>query len=86
LNKFSWFGYRRVIASAVAVLAVSVGAWWMVRVPPVPVESTFRLRATSLTQRLSAQLPTSNSAVSIVVHVAGEVKNPGVYTLPKVHE
>ena len=82
IEQIQWFGYRRVISTAVAVAVIAVGAWWVVRVPPAPVESTISFTATSLTSGVSASLPIDAiPSVSIVVHVAGEVKNPGVYTL-----
>lgn len=82
IEQIQWFGYRRVISTAVAVAVVGIGAWWVVRVPPAPVESSISFTATSLTGAVSASLPVEvNSSLGIVVHVAGEVKNPGVYTL-----
>ena len=82
IEQIQWFGYRRVISTAVAVAVIAVGAWWVVRVPPAPVESTISFTATSLTSGVSASLPIDAiPSVGIVVHVAGEVKNPGVYTL-----
>jgi competence protein ComEA len=70
------------MSTAVAVAVVAVGAWWVVRVPPTPVESTISFTATSLAGGVAVSLPTNALAsVNIVVHVAGEVKNPGVYTL-----
>ncbi len=82
IEQIQWFGYRRVISTAVAVAVVAVGAWWVVRVPPVPVESTISFTATSVPGAASVSSPVEvNSSLGIVVHVAGEVKNPGVYTL-----
>jgi len=82
IEQLQWFGLRRIISTAVAVVVVAVGAWWVVRVPPTPVESTISFTATSLAGGVAVSLPTNALAsVSIVVHVAGEVKNPGVYTL-----
>ena len=82
IEQIQWFGYRRVISTAVAVAVVAIGAWWVVRVPPAPVESAISFTANTLTSDVSASLPTDAiPSVSIVVHVAGEVKNPGVYTL-----
>jgi competence protein ComEA len=70
------------MSTAVAVAVAAVGAWWVVRVPPTPVESTISFTATSLAGGVAVSLPTNALAsVNIVVHVAGEVKNPGVYTL-----
>jgi competence protein ComEA len=82
IEQIQWFGFRRVISTAVAVLVVAVGAWWVVRVPPAPVESSISFTATSLAGGASVSLPTGAiPSLGIVVHVAGEVKNPGVYTL-----
>jgi competence protein ComEA len=82
IEQIQWFGYRRVISTAVAVAVVAIGAWWVVRVPPAPVESTISFTATSLTGAASVSSPVEvNSSLGIVVHVAGEVKNPGVYSL-----
>jgi competence protein ComEA len=70
------------MSTAVAVAVAAVGAWWVVRVPPTPVESTISFTATSLAGGVAVSLPTNAlTSVNIVVHVAGEVKNPGVYTL-----
>ena len=83
LGAIQWFGVRRAVTSAFAVLVVGVGAWWVVRVPPVPIESTISFTSTSVVRNQGAS-PDVTLAISlnIVVHVAGEVKNPGVYTLP----
>lgn len=82
IEQLQWFGFRRIISTAVAVVVAAVGAWWVVRVPPAPVESSISYTATSLAGGVAVSLPTSALAsVNIVVHVAGEVKNPGVYTL-----
>jgi len=70
-----WFGLRRLVTGAAAVCVVAVGGWWVVRVPPVPVESTIAFTTTSVAGGVSA------SALVIVVHVAGEVNVPGVYSL-----
>ena len=78
-----WFGVRRAITSAFAVLVVGAGAWWVVRVPPVPIESTISFTSTSVARNQDASPDVSLTiSLNIVVHVAGEVKNPGVYTLP----
>jgi len=83
LGAIQWFGVRRAMTSAFAVLVVGVGAWWVVRVPPVPIESTISFTSTSVARNQESS-PDVSLAISlnIVVHVAGEVKNPGVYTLP----
>jgi competence protein ComEA len=83
IEAIQWFGVRRAATSAFAVVVIGVGAWWVVRVPPVPVESTISFTSTSVTRNQDS-FPEVTPAISltIVVHVAGEVKNPGVYTLP----
>ena len=70
-----WFGLRRLVTGAAAICVLAVGGWWVVRVPPVPVESTIAFTTTSVAGGISA------SALVIVVHVAGEVNVPGVYSL-----
>ena len=83
IERIRWFGLRRVATSAVAVVALAVGAWWVVRVPPVPVESGISITSTSLVGNQSSSSDTAPAlTLSIVVHVAGEVHKPGVYTLP----
>ena len=83
IEGIQWFGLRRVITSTVAVVLVGVGAWWVVRVPPFPVEAGISFTSTSLV-RDQASSSDSDPALTldIVVHVAGEVNKPGVYTLP----
>lgn len=77
-----WLGIRRVMSTAVATAVVAVGAWWVMRVPPTPVESTISFTATSFADSGVTSMPTDASQpAGIVVHVAGEVQNPGVYTL-----
>ena len=83
VEAIQWFGIRRAITSAIAVLVVGAGAWWVVRVPPVPVESTISFTSTSVARNQDASPDVALTiSLNIVVHVAGEVKNPGVYTLP----
>ena len=77
-----WFGVRRVVTSALAAFVLAVGAWWVVRVPPAPVESGISFTGTSLVRDQSSSSDAAALALNIVVHVAGEVNKPGVYTLP----
>lgn len=74
----SRIGIARVLASAVGVVVTAVGVWWVVRVPPPPVETTLPM-ATSAT---IATVPIMADDAVLVVHVAGEVTAPGVYELP----
>jgi len=83
IERIRWFGVRRVVTSALAAFVLAVGAWWVVRVPPVPVESGISFTGTSLVGDQSSSSDTAPAlTLSIVVHVAGEVHKPGVYTLP----
>jgi competence protein ComEA len=88
-----WFGLGRLAVVAVSVVGVGAGGYWLLRPPPTPIESSLP-RATpagstveSLPMAQSAStVPDSTSttttvASSIVVHVAGHVQVPGVYTL-----
>jgi competence protein ComEA len=83
IEQIQWLGLRRVISGALAVVAVAVGAWWVVRVPPIPVESAISFTSTSIPRGQDSALNSSPAtSFDIVVHVAGEVNKPGVYTLP----
>ena len=83
IEQIQWLGLRRVISGALAVVAVAVGAWWVVRVPPIPVESAISFTSTSIPRGQDSALNSSHAtSFDIVVHVAGEVNKPGVYTLP----
>ena len=82
-ERIRWFGVRRVVTSALTAFVLAVGAWWVVRVPPVPVESGISFTGTSLVGDQSSSSDAEPAlSLSIVVHVAGEVNKPGVYTLP----
>lgn len=83
IERIRWFGVRRVVTSALAAFLLAVGAWWVVRVPPVPVESGISFTGTSVVGDQSSSSDTAPAlSLNIVVHVAGEVHKPGVYTLP----
>ena len=83
IEQIRWFGVRRVVTSALAAFVLAVGAWWVVRVPPAPVESGISFTGTSLVRDQSSSSGVAPAlALNIVVHVAGEVNKPGVYTLP----
>jgi len=76
------YGARRIAASAAVACVLAVGAWWLVRVPPAPVESAISFTSTSVSEGTVQSVGQVQSALQIVVHVAGEVRNPGVYELP----
>jgi competence protein ComEA len=79
-----WVGAARVVASAIVVLAVVVGAYWLVKPPIATSESKlpYAATATTLTAQSSSTAPPATSATQlVVVHVAGAVQSPGVYRL-----
>lgn len=93
-----WFGVGRLIATAVATVAVAGGGFWLLRTPPTPVESTLPYAtATSVPGAVagmdaivgpvssSVSDPTTSMSIvpaDIIVYVAGAVVVPGVYSLP----
>lgn len=96
----AWFGLGRLIATACCTLIVVAGAYWLVRAPAPPPEATIPITssggtavATAPSVTLPPPRPPSASAdsepASVVVHVAGAVRLPGVYNLgddDRVHD
>jgi competence protein ComEA len=83
-DRLKWFGSSRMIGSVLSVAFVGVAGWWLVQVPPPPPEA--RLSFASTTVATSATIVDSVPTIAatpliITVHVAGSVKNPGVYRL-----
>lgn len=84
-----WFGLTRLLTSAVAVVVVCAGAWFLVRTPSPPSEASLPVASGSPTGPAVtlAVAPTppgpSTTATSgpVIVHVAGAVIVPGVYEL-----
>ena len=75
-----WIGLSRILASAFGVLAMVVGVWWVVRVPPPPPEAAIPF-ATSTIATGSLNTDPELLVTSITVYVSGEVVKPGVYVL-----
>jgi competence protein ComEA len=69
----------RTIGAVAGGTIIAVAAWWLVRVPPPPVEATLPTIAPVSALGVAATAPAP--ALDVVVHVAGEVRNPGVYSL-----
>ncbi len=87
-----WFGYGRIVGSAIAMVIVCAGAFWLVRVPPPPTEASLPLASTTSSIHPSAAAPDGTAVPAtgtvppgelpvLVVHVAGAVVAPGVYEL-----
>ena len=80
-----WVGPGRVVGSAVVVVPVVAAAYWLVRPPAATTESKLPLaisavsRSTSTTAR--SAVSTTKPPAAVVVHVAGAVVAPGVYSL-----
>ncbi len=90
-----WVGPGRLVGSAVVVLSVLAGAYWLVRPPVATTESRLPMAGTSSASTSSSSSTsetatparsmstTTSVAAQVVVHVAGAVAHPGVYTLPQ---
>lgn len=87
-----WVGAGRVVGAAVVVLAVVAGGYWLLRPPGLPTEAELPFTSStkvSVVNDLGAAAVTATTASrasdsrdgSIVVHVAGSVRAPGVYEL-----
>ncbi len=68
--------------AVVVTLTLVGGAVWYVRSLPRPVDVVRRPGAVGLAQPVAEPTPTSTPS-SILVHVAGEVRRPGVYEFPE---
>jgi competence protein ComEA len=81
-----WVGAGRVVGSAVAILAVLAGAYWLVKPPPATTESNLPFASGAGTSSVNATAPSVSAPPptttgEIVVHVAGAVAASGVYRL-----
>ena len=82
-----WVGVGRLAVSAIAVLVVLAGGYWLVKPPSATSESKLPYAGSASTTVASTATtvtsePESTRATTLlVVHVAGSVVSPGVYTL-----
>jgi competence protein ComEA len=96
---WAWVGPARLVATSLCIAAVAAGGWWLVRAPAPSTEATLPMASSSATSTPASTLPvpgtTSPAAgaddlpIDVVVHVAGRVERPGVYTFdraPRVHD
>ena len=84
LDRLKWFGASRMIGSVLSVAFVGVAGWWLVQTPQPPPEASLSFASTTVAT--SATIGVSASSINatpqlVTVHVAGSVKNPGVYRL-----
>lgn len=74
----SYFGIKRISISFISLLSAAFVVWWLVH-PSGPSLESVVPRASGV----SDVLPSSSLApLTVKVHVAGAVKDPGVYELP----
>jgi competence protein ComEA len=64
-ERMEWFGVARLVTSAVAVVVVCVGAWWLVRAPVPPSESSLPMASTPSTTSPPGADVTIATAVSM---------------------
>lgn len=86
-----WVGPGRVVATSFGVVAVVAAAYWLVRPPSTPTESSLPYTSSAsgtdvpsagdLAPPPSRDTVGDSSIVTLVVHVAGAVERGGVYRL-----
>lgn len=82
-----WVGPGRIVTGCLAAGGAVLVGWWLVAAPPPPIEDSLP-RATSEVDQAAGEpapvvaAPATTVAMEVVVHVAGAVGVPGVYSLP----
>lgn len=77
-------GLARIATGCLAAGGAVVVGWWLVAAPPAPIEESLPRADTSVAPSVAAA-PAVAATVApefVVVHVAGAVARPGVYSLP----
>lgn len=82
----NWIGIGRIVATTGGVVLVIVGGWWVMRTPPLPIESRIPFAPQTVaflgeSFGSSAIATTSTIPMTIMVHVAGEVVHPGIVVI-----
>lgn len=79
----TWFGAGRLAVGALATVVVCIGAYWLVRAPVPPTESSLPVATTSSDTAAGSapSTPLTTAVERVLVHVAGAVVEPGVYEL-----
>lgn len=78
-----WIGPLRLALSAVAIVIVGAGGYWLVRSPAPSPESALPRAAPATSAPVTLAPPAAPATVAgpVVVHVSGAVERPGVYEL-----
>jgi competence protein ComEA len=71
----------RLAAGGALAVALALGAWLLLRTPPGPAPETF-LPIAGATGDPGSTSTTTTAPVTVLVHAAGAVQQPGVYELP----
>ena len=84
MKSVTWFGWGRMVTVCVCIPLVGFGAFFLLRTPTPPIESSLSYATTTVasTQNAIAAPDVSTPVELIAVHVAGNVLRPGVYDLP----
>jgi len=90
-----WFGVTRLAVTALAVLAVGAGGFWLLRSPAATIESALpyasrggpaaAISSSTSTAPVAGVVVASSTSVPspvLIVYVAGAVQSPGVYQVP----
>lgn len=89
----AWFGLARIVVSAVSMVIVCAGAFWLVRSPPPSAEAVLPQASSGVAPSSTLPLPAGQPIdagegsgpatlpADVMVHVAGAVARPGVYLL-----
>lgn len=83
ISTIRWWGWSRTLGVLLCVPLVGFGAFFLLRAPSVPVESSLPYATTtpSTVPQSSSSRPdrSDGTAIEVTVHVAGNVSAPGVY-------
>jgi len=78
-----WFGIGRLVAASAATIIVCAGGVWLVRTPPPATEASLPRASTTISATTTSPVTAAVTPGSafVTVHVAGAVREPGVYEL-----
>lgn len=78
-----WMGVGRLVAIAVTIPLLGIGAYALLRTPSPPVETRIEFASTVPTVDVVDTSSATSLSIEVTVHVAGHVHHPGVYVLHK---